>query len=131
MTIRTFLAGIAAVTLICFASWLSVIIFTDPQEVGWIILTLFYFSLFLWVCGVFILSGFYLRSFLNPHKMPYIIMAIAVRQAILFSLALVVLLVLKGLKILNLINGTLLLISVISVEGYFLSNYDEHIRRNR
>lgn len=131
MTIRTFLVGIAAVTLVCLAAWIAEVILIDPYRAGWVSLTLFYFSLFLWVCGALILGIYYVRSVLGDKAMPHVIVATAVRQAILAALALDVILILAGFKMLNWINGSLLVISAVFIESYFLTSYHERTRRDR
>jgi len=131
MTIKTFLVGIAIVTGLCFLAWLAVIMYIDPELAGWVGLILFYFSLFLWLCGFLILFGFYLRHLFSPKMIPYTVLSVSVRQAIILSLAANIFLILKGIKMLNNINGLFLLISVIFIESYFLSLEHEHLRRNR
>ncbi len=132
MTIRTFLLGITAGAFACLSVWLAIIIFTSPYESGWIILALFYFSLFLWFAGISILIGFFARYFLHFNAMPYALLAVAVRQAIIISLAANALLILKGIKALTWVNGFFLFAAAIFIEGYFLSNNNEQrIHRNR
>ncbi len=132
MTIRTFLSGIAAATAACLLVWLVIVIFASPYESGWIILALFYFSLFLWLAGIFILGGFFARYFLRPKAMPYALLATAIRQAIILALVIDVALLMKGIKSLNWINGILLFAAGIFIESYFLSNNNEQrSHRNR
>ncbi len=132
MTIRTFLTGIAAGTVACLSVWLVIIFFTSPYESGWIILALFYFSLFLWLSGIFILGGFFVRYFLRPKAMPYAILSIAVRQAIIGAIVVNIFLIMKGLKVLGWINGLFLFAAAIFIESYFLSNNNEQrSHRNR
>jgi len=132
MTIRTFLLGIAAGSIACILVWLAIIIFTSPYESGWVILALFYFSLFLWLAGIFILGGFFARYFLRPDAMPYALLAIAIRQAIILAIVAVALLALKGVKALTWVNGIFLVVAAIFIESYFLSNNNEQrSHRNR
>jgi len=142
MTIKAFLAGTAAATAICFFAWLAIITATDPLKAGIVGFILFYFSLFLWLSGVFLLAGFYLRMAVRPNAIPFTLIAVsspvrdkslsgASRQAVFLSLFANALLVLKGLKILNLLNASFLLIAVIFIEAYF-SNFDYgNLRRNK
>lgn len=122
MTIKTFLAGIAAATVICFAAWFAVVGYIDPDTAGWASLTLFYFSLFLWIGGFFILAGFCLRRIFMPRGAPYALLAAAMRQAILAAAGIDVFLILKSAHMFNWINGTFLAISIIFTEIYFLSS---------
>lgn len=132
MTIRTFLTGIAVAAAACLLVWVAIVIFTSPYESGWVILTLFYFSLFLWLAGIVILAGFFARYILRPKAMPYALLAVAVRQAIIIALVTVIMLLLKGTKALSWVNGIFLLAAAIFIEGYFLSNNNEQrSRRNR
>ncbi|MBU4000057.1 hypothetical protein KKG29_02670 [Patescibacteria group bacterium] len=131
MTIKAFLAGTAAATAICFFAWLAIITATDPLKAGIVGFILFYFSLFLWLSGVFLLAGFYLRMAVRPNAIPFTLIAVSSRQAVFLSLFANALLVLKGLKILNLLNASFLLIAVIFIEAYF-SNFDYgNLRRNK
>lgn len=130
MTIRSFLVGIAISTLICFIAWFAVIALSNPGDAGIGGLFLFYFSLFLWLSGFLVLAGFYSRTFFSPKKIPFNVLSNSLRQAIIFALAVVILLVLKSMEMLNAINVILLVIFVIFTEGYFLSSNHEHLRRN-
>ncbi|MBU4579464.1 hypothetical protein KKB43_00415 [Patescibacteria group bacterium] len=131
MTIRSFLVGIAISTLICFIAWFAVIALSDPAGAGIGGLFLFYFSLFLWLSGFFVLIGFYSRTIFAPQKTPFNVLSNSTRQAIIFALAIDILLILKSMQMLNSINAILLIIFVIFTESYYLSSNHEHIRRNR
>jgi len=131
MTIRSFLVGIAISTLICFIAWFAVIALSNPADAGLGGLFLFYFSLFLWLSGLFISIGFYSRTIFAPKKMPFSVLSNSVRQAIILALAIDILLILRSIKMLNLINALLLIIFVIFIEIYYLNSSHEHLRRNR
>lgn len=131
MTIRSFLVGIAISTLICFTAWLAVIALSDPVSAGLGGLVLFYFSLFLWLSGLFILAGFYFRIYFTSAKTPFVILFNSIRQALIFALAVDILLVLKSMRILNIINAAFLIIAIIFTEAYYLNSHHEHYRRNR
>lgn len=131
MTIRSFLVGIAISTLICFIAWFAVIALSDPAGAGIGGLFLFYFSLFLWLSGFLVLIGFYSRTVFAPKKMPFGVLSSSVRQAIIFALAIDILLILKSAQMLNSINAILLVIFIIFTEVYFLNSAHEHFRRNR
>lgn len=131
MTIKAFLAGTAAATAICFFAWLAIITAIDPLKAGIVGFILFYFSLFLWLSGIFLLAGFYLRMAVRPNAIPFTLIAVSSRQAVFLSLFVNALLVMKGLKMLNLLNASFLLIAVIFIEAYF-SNFDYgNLRRNK
>lgn len=131
MTIRSFLVGIAISTLICFIAWSAVIALSDPVGAGLGGLFLFYFSLFLWLSGFFVLIGYYSRTIFSPKKMPFGVLSNSVRQAIIVASAIDILLILKSMQMLNLVNLILLIIFVVFTEGYFLSSNHEHLRRDR
>ncbi len=131
MTIKAFLTGTAAATAICFFAWLAIIRAINPLKAGIAGFILFYFSLFLWLSGVFLLAGFYSRMAVKPNAIPFTLIAVSSRQAVFLSLFASVLLVLKGLKLLNLLNASFLLIAIIFIEAYF-SNFDYgNLRRNK
>lgn len=131
MTIRSFLVGIAISTLICFIAWFAVIALSDPSDAGIGGLFLFYFSLFLWLSGFLVLIGFYSRTIFSPQKMPFNVLSNSVRQAIIFALAIDILLILKSIQMLNSVNAILLIIFVVFFEAYYLSSNHEYNRRNR
>ncbi len=122
--------GIAISTLVCFLAWFAVIALIDPFDIEIGGLFLFYFSLFLWLAGFFVLIGFYFRTFFIPQKTPFGILSNSVRQAIIFALAIDIFLILKSLKMLNATNMILLIIFIIFTESYYLNSTHEHFRRN-
>ncbi len=128
MTIRTFLAGTAGATVICFLAWFAVITAFDPFKAGIIGFILFYFSLFLWLSGVFLLAGFYLRLAAKPGTMPFILITVSGRQAVFLSLFINILLILKGLKMINLFNAGFLSVAIIFLEAYFNSRKYGNLR---
>lgn len=121
MVIRTFLIAIASATLVCFLAWIAVGMYIDPGAADWLGFALFYSGLFLWICGFLVLIGFYARHFLAPEALPYYLLSIAVRQALIAAIALDIFLILKAAGVFNWISGIFLLIAVIFTEGYFLS----------
>jgi len=131
MTIRSFLAGIAILTLICFISWFAVIALIEPDSAGIGGLLLFYLSLFLWLAGFMVLAGYYSRIIFSSPKIPFNILSNSVRQAIIFALAVDILLVLKSMQMLNSVNMILLAIFIIFTESYYLNSTHEHFRRDR
>jgi hypothetical protein len=131
MTIRTFLSVIAFATLICFFVWLAVGVSVNPYLAGWKEIALFYFSLFLWISGIFILIGFYARYLLKPGALPYGLLATSARQALILAIAVSIFLALKSAHVFNWINGLFLAIAAVFAEGYFLSLNHERSRGNR
>ena len=108
-------------TLIAWLIWLGVLFFINPDHNGVLGLSLFYFSLFLAILGTASLLIFFIRARLGK-KPVFKQVSIAFRQALLFSVFVVAVLVLKSLGLLYWWNTLFLVVFIVFVEYFFLTS---------
>lgn len=113
---NSILAALGAVSLILLV-W--VIQNLNPEII--LSLIIFYLSTALLAFCLTSIFGFYLRQFFGQRELASTHFGTSVRQAILFSVLIIVSLMLKAQNWFNAINVSLLLLSLIFLEGYFLS----------
>lgn len=121
MTLRNYLIGMLAGTLLCWLSFIMVIYSINPEQSGAIGLICFYISLFLSLIGTFSLLGFFLRSLLEKHEITYRQLNISFRQGIFFSLLTVISLFMQANKILTWWNTILLIFLLTLLEFFFVA----------
>lgn len=121
MTLRSYLIGMFISTLFCWASWVLILIYIDPEQTSFIGFLSFYVSLFFAVIGTLTIAGFYLRVWFTRNEVLFAHVVPAFRQAILLSLILVVSLILQSFRLLTWWDGALLVGSVTLLEFYFMS----------
>lgn len=108
--------------LFSFASTMLIVFNYNPYEIGAQVFSIFYLSLFATIAGIltFIILFIKLRT---PNKAVTVdIFWPSLRQGMLFSLIISVLLLLRGLKILDLWVGISLTVAIIMLELFFRSN---------
>lgn len=121
MTLGTYLIGISVSTVLCWAAWVLTLFNLDPSNAGtWGFLS-FFTSLLFALIGTLTIIGFYLRIWFSQNEYYYENITISFRQAILASISIMGLLVLQALKILNIFDGVLFVLSIILLESYFLA----------
>jgi hypothetical protein len=121
MTLRTYLWGMAVSTILCFMSWMLIVVYIDPTTTNLIGIALFYLSLFFSLIGLFTLVGFFLRRKLFKNETEFAQTGIAFRQGVLLSLVFIGSLMLQNLRMLTLGNVVLLIFGLSLLEFYFLS----------
>jgi hypothetical protein len=111
-----FSAGIAIGTLMSWAAFWSLVIFSAPETAGLPGLAIFYLGLILGLSGIFYLAGFYFRKkiFGDSQTVSYVFNSL--RQAILISLGLCGLLGLVKLQILNILTALLVIGALVFFE---------------
>jgi len=121
MTVRTYLAGMAASTIFCFVSWALVVIYVDPVTTNLIGIGLFYLSLFFFLAGLFAIMGFYLRRRIFRNETEFIQAETAFRQGVFLSLVFAATLALQNLRTITWWNILLVILGVSLLELYFAS----------
>jgi len=121
MTLKSYLIGISISTALCWTAWVLTIFNIDPKGAGSLGFLSFFVSLFFAIVGTFTIAGFYLRLWSSKNEYYFENINISFRQAILVAFSLVGLLVLQALRILNLFDGVLFVLSIILLEAYFLA----------
>ena len=121
MTLRAYLWGMMASTILCFVSWALIIIYVDVETTSLIGIVLFYLSLFFFLASFFTLTGFYLRRKIAKDKIEFVQTSEAFRQGIFFALIFVGMLILQSFRMLTLWNAGLFVVGIILLEFYFVS----------
>ncbi len=121
MTLRSYLFLIFMATVLCWGAFLLALFNTNPEDAGVMALVSFFGSLFFALMGTLTLIGFYLRVYFSKNEVIYANMGIAFRQAVLFSICVIGLLILQALRLLNWWDGILFCLAILSLELYFRS----------
>lgn len=121
MTLTSYLLGISISTILCWIAWVLTIINLDPNSAGNLGFLSFFVSLFFAIIGTFTIIGFYLRLWFSKNEYYYENITISFRQAILLAVALTGLLILQALRLLNIFDGILFVLSIILLEFCFLA----------
>lgn len=121
MTLRSYLIGMFVSTLFCWASWVLILVYIDPEQSSAIGFLSFYVSLFFAMVGTLTIAGFYLRVWFTKNEVLFAHVVPSFRQAILLSIILVVALILQSFRLLTWWDGALLVGSVTLLEFYFMS----------
>jgi len=114
-------------TLLAWLGFFIIVNIFDPYQGEIVVFILFYFVLFLATLGTLSLIGFWLRKLWNRKRgIARVMVSESFRQAIIFSLALVVALVLQANRLLSWWNLLLLVLIATIVEFMILAfHHDE------
>jgi hypothetical protein len=121
MKIRSFLWGMAISTVLCWLAWVLVLFYIDPTASGFIGPAIFYLTLFFGLVGTFTIIGFFLRVWRSHNEVVYSHVGPAFRQALLFGVAFVGVLILQSLRYLTWWSLLLFVAAVIILELFFLT----------
>lgn len=121
MTLRAYLWGMIISTILCFVSWVLIVVYTNPTAENSIAIVLFYLSLFFFLASLFILAGFYLRRKISKDGVEFIQTGDSFRQGLFFALIFVGMLILQSFRMLTLWNAGLFIIGIVLLEFYFIS----------
>lgn len=125
MTLTKFLISVGIVTLCSWLAWVTVLLYIDPELSGMVGIGVFYASLFFALLGTFTLLGLSIRILLKRLHRGIVIafqfVSPSIRQAIWFSVAVVVCLLLSAAKLFNWWSVGLLMISLIVLEAFYLT----------
>lgn len=119
MTIKNYLFGIFATTLLATGIVIAILFNTNPYQADLVTIITFFASLFLFLVGLFTFSGFYLRVYFSNREVVYTNLPISLRQAVLLALIIVGLLIFKSLGVLNIWVLISFVICVAMVELFF------------
>lgn len=121
MTLRSYLIGMLISTIFCWASFVLILIYVDPDQAGFIGFLSFYVSLFFAIIGTLTLIGFYLRVWFSKNEVLFAHVAPSFRQAVLLSVILITSLLLQSFRLLTWWDGALLVGSIVLLEFYFMT----------
>lgn len=122
MTLKSYLAVMGALTLVCWGIFFFVAGLIDPTATNWLGFVLFYLTLFLSLSGTAALAGFLIRYLAKRQEMTFNLVKLSFRQSFIFALFLIFLLFLKSKGLFNWLN-LLLLVVVFSILELFLISY--------
>lgn len=120
MTLRSYLWGLRAGTVIMMGAFAAVIYLLSPRDFGVTAYVLFYTALFLSVMGLgaLIFTGFWVRTL--GDRMDIFALRAALRQGMLIAANVILLAVLQQMGILLWWNGLIVLALVLVIELHFL-----------
>ncbi|KKR07568.1 MAG: hypothetical protein UT32_C0009G0029 [Parcubacteria group bacterium GW2011_GWC2_39_14] len=121
MSIGRFFLVLGLATGLCWLAWIAVLFFMNPAENSPVALILFYLSLCLSLIGTFLFIGYLVRGLTNQTEMPYKHVKAASRQAVLFTVLIVLALMLQSYRFLTWWNLLILVALLGFVELFFIS----------
>jgi len=127
MTLKQYLLVMGCGTAISWTAAAIIIFGIDPNDTQAVVFGALYASLLLGLTGLLSIIGFSLRVWLLPKD--FLLsrqVLISFRQAVLVSLLLVILLVLKSRSLLSWFNAILVVVGLTLVESFFLSARKRH-----
>jgi hypothetical protein len=122
MSVRGHIVFMLIATLVAWIAWLMVVTNVNPTTAAWWGFALFYVTLFLSLFGSFTTLGFVLRSlFLVRRKTMQYKVSTSMRQALLWSAALIISLGLQSQRLLSWWIFALVLVVFVLIEFFALS----------
>ena len=121
MSLRAYILLMLLTTLACYLALGAVIYFFDPFAGGLLALIFFYLSLFLALVGTFAILGLLLRIIFTKDKLIFKKVTTSFRQAIWFSLLIVISLILQKLDLFIWKNLVMLILAFVLLELFFMS----------
>jgi len=121
MSLKNYLVLMFLATLACYLALAAVISFFDPFVGGWPVLIFFYTGLFLSLLGTFAIIGLLLRLVFTSDKLVFRKVIVSFRQAIWFSLLVIISLILQNHNLLFWYNVIFLIIAFAVLELFFMS----------
>lgn len=126
--IKSYLFGIFVLTLLAMGVWLLILFNFNPYQADLLTVITFFVSLFLWLTGIFILIGFYIKVQISNNEIIYSFISSTIRQSIILALAIVGILVLRTLRVLTWWDGILLALAVLLLELFFRTKYSVNLK---
>ncbi|MFA5188819.1 MAG: hypothetical protein WC460_05655 [Patescibacteria group bacterium] len=120
MTLRSYIILMLLCTIACFFAFLAVVYFFDPTKANLLALILFYFSLLLTLIGIFSIIGLIARIFFTSEHLIFRKVITSFRQAVWFSLLIVISLFLKSANLLIWRNIFFLILAFVILEIFFM-----------
>lgn len=121
MTVGSYVWGVRIGTILAVLSWISIVLFVDPERTGIVGQTLFYSSAFLALAGIFILFLTWLRRMRATEDVMLADIGTSFRQGILIALLAITLMLFQQMQILVWWDALLVAAGIFLVELYFLS----------
>lgn len=125
MTLRAYLWLTGLASLIALVSFSAILWFFSPENIGGLVLVLFFLSLFMALCGFFGLLTFYFRHRRHKNKPAIYFLGISFREGTLLSILLIGFLAMRFFQIFYWWTALIFLIIIIAIEMTFLYNERE------
>ncbi len=121
MSLRNYILLMFLATIACYLVVLAVVFFFDPFIGGMATLFFFYTSLFLALIGTFAIFGLLIRLIFTKDKLVFRKVIVSFRQAIWFSLLIIICLHLRSINLLIWRNVAFLILALVLLEIFFMS----------
>lgn len=118
-SVKFYLFCLFSITLLALGIFIMVLFNSEPENSDIIVKGTFFSSLFVFFCGILTFIGFYLRVARSNNKMFFSNFIPSLRQATLFSLLIISLLILRSLKLLNWWDVIMLTLCLMLFEMFF------------
>ncbi|MFA7653613.1 MAG: hypothetical protein WCX97_01025 [Candidatus Magasanikbacteria bacterium] len=123
MTLRQYLILMSLGTLICWGTWVFVILSLDPNSAGTLGLAFFYLSLFLALVGTFSVIVFLVRrAIVKNDEVIFRHVKKTFRQSVIFTTLIIFALFLLQEKLLTWWNGIILVVLFVILEAVIFTN---------
>ena|SRR3989339_90359 len=119
---KTAMLNVAFGAIFGFIGFWLIFFLTNPQHGSFWMIFLFYLNLFLWLAGSLSFLGYFFRNFKKTNKNKDELFVSSLRQSVLLSTLLVVILLLQSQKLFNWWIGTTVFLIVFLTEVYFSRN---------
>lgn len=119
MKTKLYLFLFFCLTLFSFGFFILILSNINPYESDILTISMFFVSLFIFISGILTLIGFYIRVKMSNNEVFFANFKPSLRQAVLFSLALMGILILQTLKVLTWWDALMLSLSILLIELYF------------
>lgn len=121
MSLTRYIAIMGIGTVISAASWVIVLMFIDPETIGFVGVSLFFISFFLMIFGIASIVGFVVRRIFQRSEVAFKLVAISFRQAILIALLLSGTLFLQSKRLFTWWTSIPLLVFLSLIEAFFVA----------
>ncbi len=121
MSLRIYIILMSLATFGCYLAFFAIIYFFDPFVNGFLGILFFYLSLMLALVGTLSIVGLFVRNLFTKDKLIFRKVIISFRQAIWFSLIIIVSLFLKSADLLIFRNIIFLIFAFALLELFFMS----------
>lgn len=115
---QNFIKGLLVSTLIFGGVLFAMTILFSPEK-GGVIIALYYFSFFMFITGLSVITNFFIRRWWMHNEVVFSNIKTSMRQGVLFALLLTALLLLSSMKLLTWWDGLIVVFSLALVELYF------------
>lgn len=122
MKLKTYLFLVFVITLLALGGFLSILFNVDPFSGGIINKVGFFSCLFLFLWGILLFIGFYLRVAFGNREVIFAHLPISARQAFLVSGLAVLSLAMQAMRVLSWWDEVILVAIVILIELFFHHN---------